>query len=56
MTRILIVENNHHQHQAHMFVTFFFGVLGMDTGMLTYANAGHLPPDRPDICAQSPGG
>ena len=34
----------HHQHQAYMFATLFFGVLETSSGALSYINAGHLPP------------
>jgi len=34
----------HHQHQAYMFATLFFGVLDSGSGTLNYVNAGHLPP------------
>lgn len=35
-----ISENN----ESNMFVTFFLGVLDLDTGLLRYCNAGHNPP------------
>jgi phosphoserine phosphatase RsbU/P len=34
----------HHQHQAYMFATLFYGVLETTSGALYYVNAGHLPP------------
>jgi len=34
----------HHQPQATMFATLFFGVLELDSGQLSYINAGHFPP------------
>lgn len=31
-------------NESNMFVTFFLGILHLDTGLLAYANAGHNPP------------
>lgn len=50
----------HHQPQATMFATLFFGVLELDTGQLHYINAGHFPPivvsHRGEITLLNPSG
>jgi phosphoserine phosphatase RsbU/P len=33
-----------YNNESNMFVTFFLGILELDTGLLRYANAGHNPP------------
>lgn len=38
------IVRHHHQNKKHMFATLFFGVLELDTGLLTYVNAGHDAP------------
>jgi len=35
--------------RANLFVTVFFGVVNMDTGEMTYSNAGHNPPYIPSL-------
>lgn len=42
MTRLnaVLAENN----DSCMFITLFFGILDLDTGVLSYCNAGHNPP------------
>lgn len=39
MNELLCVEN-----ESSMFVTAFYGILDIETGMITYCNAGHNPP------------
>ncbi len=34
----------HHQHEAYMFATLFFGIINCRTGWVHHINAGHLPP------------
>lgn len=38
----LLAENN----EKELFVTLFYGILDLDTGVFTYCNAGHNPPYR----------
>ena len=33
-----------YNNESNMFVTFFLGILDLETGLLQYANAGHNPP------------
>ena len=32
------------ESESYMFVTFFLGILNIETGLLEYCNAGHIPP------------
>ncbi|OQA23481.1 MAG: Phosphoserine phosphatase RsbU [Chloroflexi bacterium ADurb.Bin360] len=43
---VLVLTNTHILQDAHagFFITVFYGVLDPLTGVLTYSNAGHLPP------------
>jgi phosphoserine phosphatase RsbU/P len=47
-TASVIMENLNkslaYNNESNMFVTFFLGILDLNTGILQYANAGHNPP------------
>ena len=57
ITPMRIVEAVNHElcqnNRDRMFVTLFLGVLDTKTGVLTYVNAGHLPPVRA-ACLRQP--